>query len=384
MLDLARQYTALREEILAATTAALDAQHYVLGPPTETFEVAAAQACNTAHAVGCASGTDALWLALAAAHIGPGDAVLTTPFSFFATVSSILRAGATPVLADIDPFTFNLSPASAARVLNQLPATHPGLRPRAILPVHLFGQCADMDALGDLAGPRELALVEDAAQAFGATWRGRPAGSLGVAAAFSFYPTKNLSAAGDAGLVTSNSDEVAERARMLRTHGMRRRYTHDEVGWNARLDGIQAAVLSVKLPHLPAWNRRRAQLAARYDALLRAACPVAPPGSTEPGDGIVLPCTDPRAGHVFHQYVIRATRRDALREHLARLGVASEIYYPTPLHQQPALKHLFVGARLPESERACREVLALPLFPELREEEQDRVVEAISSFFGTA
>ena len=381
MLDLARQYSALREQILAATAAALDAQHFVLGPPTEEFEQAAARACGSAHGVGCASGTDALWLALAAARIGPGDLVLTTPFSFFSTVSSILRAGAVPVLADIDPFTFNLSAGSTADVLHRLPSTHPGLTPRAILPVHLYGQCADMDALGALARTGELALIEDAAQAFGATWRGRPAGSLGTAAAFSFYPTKNLSAAGDAGLVTTDSETLAERARMLRTHGMRRRYTHDEIGWNARMDGIQAAVLSVKLPHLPAWTRRRSELAARYDELLRAACPVAPEGSSSTADGVVLPFTDPRAGHAFHQYVVRCGRRDEMREHLALRGVASEIYYPTPLHQQPALQHLFPGVSLPESERASREVLALPLFPELRQDEQDRVVEAVASFF---
>ena len=381
MLDLARQYSGLREEILEAVTATLDAQHLVLGPPAERFEVAAARACGSAHAVGCASGTDALWLALTAARVGPGDIVLTTPFSFFATVSSVLRAGAVPVLADIDPFTFNLSPVSTAAVLDRLPATHPGLTPRVILPVHLYGQCADIDGFTDLAEAHNLALIEDAAQAFGATWRGKPAGSLGMAAAFSFYPTKNLAAAGDAGLLTTNSDELAERARMLRTHGMRRRYTHDEVGWNARLDGIQAAVLSVKLPHLPAWNRRRSELAARYDQLLRRSCPVAPADSTSIHDGLVLPFTDPCAGHVFHQYVIRCSRRDSLREHLALNGIASEIYYPTPLHQQPALQHLFTGVSLPESERACREVLALPIFPELREEEQDRVVEAIASFY---
>ena len=381
MLDLSRQFSGLRQEILTAVTEVLDAQTLILGPAAERFEREAAQACGTIHAVGCASGTDALWLILAAARIGPGDAVLTTPFSFFATISSILRAGATPVLADIDPCTFNLSPTAVKQAIADLAHTHPGVRLRALLPVHLYGQCADMDALNALREQHDLLLLEDAAQAFGATWSGRPAGSLGDAAAFSFYPTKNLSAAGDAGLLTTSSPELAERARMLRSHGMRRRYTHDEVGWNTRLDGMQAAILSVKLRHLPAWNRRRTALADGYDQLLAATGLTAPVGSTSTRDGIVLPWVDPRAGHVFHQYVLRVPERDALREHLAFNSIASEIYYPTPLHQQPAVRDLFPVLSLPESERAAREVLALPIFPELLAEEQDRVVAAIADFF---
>lgn len=381
MLDLSRQFSGLREEILTAITEVLDAQTLILGPAAERFEREAAVACGSTDAVGCASGTDALWLSMAAARIGPGDAVLTTPFSFFATVSSILRVGATPVLADIDPQTFNLSPPAVEQAIADLAHTHPGLRLRALLPVHLYGQCADVDGLGALCRQHNLLLLEDAAQAFGATWCGRPAGSLGDAAAFSFYPTKNLSAAGDAGLLTTSSPTLAERSRMLRSHGMRRRYTHDEVGWNTRLDGMQAAILSVKLRHLSAWNRRRAELAGRYDQLLKATGLTAPAGSTCTADGLVLPWVDPRAGHVFHQYVLRVPQRDALREHLARSGIASEIYYPTPLHQQPAVRDLFPDLTLPESERATREVLALPIFPELLDEEQDRVVAAIASFF---
>ena len=381
MLDLSRQLSGLREEILAAVTDVLDTQTLILGPAAERFEQEAAHACGSAHAIGCASGTDALWLAMAAARIGPGDAVLTTPFSFFATVSSILRTGATPILADIDPCTFNLSPQAVEQAIADLAQRRPELRLRAILPVHLYGQCADIDALGCICRQHDLLLLEDAAQAFGATWCGRPAGSLGDAAAFSFYPTKNLSAAGDAGLVTTSSPELAERSRMLRSHGMRRRYIHDEVGWNTRLDGMQAAILSVKLRHLPAWNRRRADLAARYDLLLEGTGLTAPPGSTSVQDGLVLPWVDPRAGHVFHQYVLRVPRRDDLREHLALNSIASEIYYPTPLHQQPAVHDLFPGQSLPESERAAREVVALPMFPELRDDEQDRVVAVIADFF---
>ena len=382
MLDLSRQFAGLREEILAAIARVLDDQALILGPEVERFERQAAAACGVSEAIGCSSGTDALWLALAAGEIGPGDAVLTTPFSFFATVSSILRTGATPLLADIDPQTFNLSRAAAEETLRLVGRARPNLRLRAVLPVHLYGQCADMDALHEICQPRELLLIEDAAQAFGATWRGRLAGSLGDAAAFSFYPTKNLSAAGDAGLVTTNSDVLAERTRMLRAHGMRRRYYHDELGWNSRMDGIQAAVLLVKLQHLDSWNGQRVRLATRYDDLLRATGLTAPAGSISVADGLVLPFCDPRAGHVFHQYVLRVPRRDDLRQHLALAGVASEIYYPVPLHRQDALAHIgYRNSAFPESERASREVLALPMFPELRDDEQQTVVAAIAAFY---
>jgi len=382
MLDFARQYASIRGEILDAITRVCDSQAFILGPAVEAFERSAAAACSTSFAVGCASGTDALWLALAGAGIGNstgsgsvGDAVLTTPFSFFASASSIRRAGARPVFADIDPRTFNLSPESAVEVLGE-PA---GERIRAILPVHLYGQCADFDALTDLGKSRGLLLLEDAAQAFGATWQGRAAGSLGVAAAFSFYPTKNLAAMGDAGLVTTSDSKIAARMRSLRTHGMTRRYYHDEIGWNARMDAIQAAVLEVKLRYLGAWTEKRRERAAKYDELFRGAA-LASSGST--ADGIVLPWTDPRAEHVFHQYVIRAPRRDALREHLTQAGIGSEIYYPVPLHLQDALADLgYRPGDFPHAEAAAREVLALPIYPELRDGEQQAVVEAIRAFY---
>ncbi len=377
MLDLARQFLPLRQEILAAITAVCDSQHFVLGEAVAEFEQHAAATVRTAHAAGCASGTDALWLAMAAAGVGPGDAVLTTPFSFFATVSSILRCGARPVLADIDPRTFNLSPAAVEIALAQQAGA------KAVLPVHLYGQCADWDAFRELAARHGLLLIEDAAQAFGACWRDTPAGALGDAAAFSFYPTKNLSAMGDAGLVTTGSGEIDDRVRMLRAHGMRRRYVHDEVGWNSRLDSIQAAVLLVKLRHLPAWNQARRRMARRYDELLRATGLAADAGSTSTADGIVLPYTDPRATPVFHQYVLRAPDRDRLRAALAHAGIGSEVYYPVPLHLQPGLSDLgYREGQFPESERASAEVLALPIYPELREDEQDRVVEAIAGFYG--
>ncbi len=371
MLDFARQYTALRDEILNAITIVCDSQHFILGPQVTRFEQSAALCCGTAHAIGCASGTDALWLALEATGIGVGDSVVTSPFTFFATVSAILRCGATPIFADIDPETFNLCPTAVEAVLDS-PAR---AVVKAILPVHLYGQCADWNGFTTLQQqyPGHL-LIEDAAQAFGSTWNGTPAGALGDAAAFSFYPTKNLSAFGAAGLVPTQSPEFAERATMLRAHGMRRRYFHDEVGGNSRLDTLQAAILEVKLLYLPEWNRQRQVRASTYDRLFRAAG-LAP-------DLVTLPMTDPRAGHVFHQYVIRAARRDDLRAFLAARQIGTEIYYPLPLHLQKGLAFLgHTKGDFPHAEQAANEVLALPLYPELREDEQTIVVQAIADFY---
>jgi dTDP-4-amino-4,6-dideoxygalactose transaminase len=427
MLDFSRQYATLRQEVLSALTAICDSQRFILGPQVAAFEKAAAAACAARHAIGCASGTDALWLALAACGIGDStastrsanqpDAVITTPFSFFATASSILRAGARPLFADIDPRTFNLSPDSVAEVL----ASPAGKNVKAILPVHLYGQCADWDAFEKLQRDHPgLLLIEDAAQAFGASWTtpgqpSRPAGSLGDAAAFSFYPTKNLAAMGDAGLVTTSIAEIDRRARSLRTHGMTHRYFHDEVGCNSRMDDLQAAVLNVKLRHIDEWNQQRRTRAARYDQLFReanlavewsatealhsnkdsgapsiaassrwvgsaATIPSAVTPSTK--DGIVLPYTDPRATPVFHQYVILAPRRDALRGHLTAQQIGSEIYYPVPIHLQAALRDLgHKPGDFPHAERAAAEVLALPLYPELRDDEQQTVVAAIRAFY---
>jgi dTDP-4-amino-4,6-dideoxygalactose transaminase len=374
MLDFSRQYASIRNEVLAAIEDVCDSQKFILGPAVESFERAAASACNVPHAIGCGSGSDALWLSLAAAGLGAGDAVITTPFSFFASVSSILRCGSRPVLADIDPNTFNLSPKAVEETLRSLP----GANIRAVMPVHLYGQCADWDAFRDLQQRYDLLLIEDAAQAFGAAWKGDPAGSLGDMAAFSFYPTKNLSAFGEAGLITTRSEPFAERATMLRTHGMRRRYYHDEIGWNSRLDSLQAAVLEVKLRYLPLWNEQRRQIASRYDQLFHSA---GLSGATT-REGIVLPWTDPRATHVFHQYVIRAPRRDALRQFLTERQIGSEIYYPLPLHLQTSLAYLsYKPGDFPVSETAAEEVLALPMYPELRPDEQETVVEAIRAFY---
>ena len=375
MLDLKRQYAPLHEELLAALGRVLETQQFILGAEVAAFEKAGAEQLGVSHALGCSSGTDALWLALAAAEIKAGEAVLTTPFSFFASVSSILRAGATPVLADIDPVSFNLSSAAVSAVLDG----PRGAAVRAILPVHLYGQTVEWPSFARIARDRGLTMIEDAAQAWGAEWNGVKAGGLGDIAAFSFYPTKNLSAAGDAGMVTTNSDALAERVKMLRQHGMRRRYYHDELGWNTRMDGFQGAVLAVKLKYIGAWTEARRALAARYHALfVQAGLAEAGP---YPEHGVVLPRELPGARHVWHQYVIRAPRRDALREFLSARGIGSEIYYPLPLHQQEALKGLgYAEGDFPEAERAAREVLALPIFPELREDEQQIVVAAIAEF----
>jgi dTDP-4-amino-4,6-dideoxygalactose transaminase len=393
MFDLQRQYEQVRAEVLAAVGRVCASQHYILGSEVEAFERELANFCGARDAVGCASGTDALWLALAAAGVQPGDQVLTTPFSFFASASAVVRAGARPVFADIDPHTLNLDPAQVEHFL------HGSQRDklRALLPVHLYGQCADMDAFHRLAEEFRLSLIEDAAQAIGARWgnepsKARSAGSMGVAAAFSFYPTKNLSAYGEAGLVTTNSPEMADHMRRLRNHGSSRRYVHEELGWNSRLDAIQAAILRVKLKYVEGWNEARRHRAARYDRLFAEAGLASSPSaigdqqSTNdaiPGDfPIHLPYSASPAHHVFHQYVVRAYRREELREFLAARKIGTEIYYPVPLHLQPCFAYLgYHEGDFPQAERAAKEVLALPMFPELTEDEQRWVVESTADFY---
>jgi len=374
MLDLARQYATIRAEVLAAIERVCSSQHYILGEEVEAFEHELAAFCGTAHAAGCSSGTDALWLALLAAGVAPGDSVITTPFSFFASASAIVRIGSRPVFVDVDPHTLNLDPTLVEAHLRAGKST----RLRALLPVHLYGQCAPMDALQRIADEFQLALVEDAAQAIGASWNGRRAGSMGAAAAFSFYPSKNLSAYGDAGVVTTNNPDFAARMRRLRNHGSPRRYLHEELGWNSRLDALQAAVLRVKLPYVETWNRQRRERAATYDRLLTQSGLLSATGEAP----IRVLATTPQAHHVFHQYVIRARRRDDLRQFLADRKIGSEVYYPIPLHLQPVFAYLGHGeGDLPEAERAAREVLALPMFPELTEDEQQWVVESIGEFY---
>ena len=378
LLDLRRQYKGIRTEVLAAIARVCDSQSFVLGPEVEALEREIAELTGAVSAVGCASGTEALWLALVAAGVKPGDSVITTAFSFFASASAIVRAGATPVFVDADPGTLNLD---AALVDRRLRKKRPG-NLRAILPVHLYGQCADMDAFDPVAREFGVAIVEDAAQAIGAEWSGRGAGSLGVTAAFSFYPTKNLSAYGDAGIVTTTRPEMAEHMRRLRNHGSPRRYYHDEFGWNGRMDAIQAAVLRVKLAHIADWNQRRRQHAATYDQLFAGAGLTSSQASSHRGAPVCLLSRSPQAKHVFHQYVIRAQRRDDLRKFLADRKIGSEIYYPLPLHLQPAFSYLGLKAGdLPVAEQAAREVLALPMFPELTEAEIKSVVESIAEFY---
>jgi dTDP-4-amino-4,6-dideoxygalactose transaminase len=382
LLDLRRQYASIRDDVLAAIARVCDSQSFVLGPEVEALEREISALTGATAAVGCASGTEALWLALVAAGVRPGDSVITTAFSFFASASAIVRAGATPVLMDVDPETLNLDPALVEkRLRNRRPESA-----RAILPVHLYGQCADMDAFDRIAAEHRLAIVEDAAQAIGAEWRGRGAGSLGVTAAFSFYPTKNLSAYGDAGIVTTTRPEMAEHMRRLRNHGMPRRYCHEEFGWNGRMDAIQAAVLRVKLGHLEGWNEKRRQHAATYGRLSAEAGLTSGQASShisgQRSAPVGLLAQSPQAKHVFHQYVIRAQRRDELRKFLSERKVGTEIYYPLPLHLQSVFGYLGLKAGdLPVAERAAQEVLALPMFPELTEAEIRWVVESIAEFY---
>jgi dTDP-4-amino-4,6-dideoxygalactose transaminase len=378
MLDLRRQYQALQKEVLSAIERICASQQYILGPEVEALEREVANFCGVREAIGCASGTDALWLALAAAGVQPGDQVLTTPFSFFASASAIVRAGARPVFIDIDPSTFNLDPAQVESFLRS--ARRDKLR--ALLPVHLYGQCANMDRLRQLAEEFHLALIEDAAQAIGARWGNRSAGSMGVSAAFSFYPTKNLSAYGDAGLVTTNNPEMAAHMRRLRNHGSPQRYVHEEFGWNCRLDAIQAAILRVKLKHIEEWNNDRRAHAVRYDRLFQKAGLVSGAAQPEGTEPIQLPFTSTPAHHVFHLYVVRAYRRDELREFLTARKIGTEIYYPIPLHLQPCFVYLgYREGDFPEAEHAAKDVLALPMFPELTEDEQQWVVKSIADFY---
>ena len=374
LLDLRRQYATIREEVLNAIARVCDSQGFILGPEVEAFEREVLAFTGAADAVGCASGTEALWLALVASGVKPGNAVITTAFSFFASASAIVRAGARPILLDVDPGSLNLDPTPVEQRLRARSTE----TIRAVLPVHLYGQCADMDAFSRLAEEFQVAIVEDAAQAIGAAWDGRPAGSLGIAAAFSFYPTKNLSAYGDAGMVTTTQPEMAAHMRRLRNHGSPRRYYHDELGWNGRMDAIQAAVLRVKLTHIEHWNESRRRHAATYDRLLAEAGLL----STDASTPVRALARHPKAWHVFHQYVIRAQRRDDLRAFLSSRKIGTEIYYPLPLHLQPVFSELGLRAGdLPVAELAAKEVLALPMFPELTEAEIRWVVESIADFY---
>lgn len=378
MLDLARQYAEVGQHVQEAIAKVCASQQFVLGEAVKGFEADSANYLGVKDAIGCASGTDAIWLALAAAGIGPGDEVITSSFSFFATASAITRAGAKPVFADVDPETLNLDPMAVERRIRDTFSS----RFKGIMPVHLYGQCADMDEFSRIAQTHKFCLVEDAAQAFGSAWRGKRAGGLSHAAAFSFYPTKNLSCYGDGGLVTTNDEKIAERVRLLRNHGSAQRYYHQELGWNSRLDSIQAAVLNVKLGFIDQWNTKRAERATAYDILLKGTGLVGSKGPLSSSSPLRLLGRNNKSSHIFHQYVIRCERRDDLREFLKQRNIGSDVYYPVPIHMQQCFAYLGYGeGSLPETERAAKEVLALPMFPELTRDEQATVVDAIAEFY---
>ncbi|HSC77106.1 MAG TPA: DegT/DnrJ/EryC1/StrS family aminotransferase [Candidatus Acidoferrales bacterium] len=382
-LDLRAQYTALKPEIEAALARVLASQRFILGPEGEALERELADYCGVPHAIGCASGSDALLLALVTLGVTHEHDVLTVPFTFFATAGAVARLGARAVFVDIEPRTFNLDPE---KLRAHLRAMDSGTRRRcrALIPVHLFGQPADMDAINEIAAEFDLPVIEDAAQAIGADYKGRRVGSLGRVGCFSFYPTKNLGAFGDAGLVTATDSTLAGRLRAMSRHGCTHdKYHHDHVGWNARLDELQATVLRVKFRHLEDWNRARIAAADRYDQLFVEAG-LADSKKTHPNEKhpVVIPYRASGRRHVFHQYVIRAHDRDALKKFLTEEGVGTEVYYPLPLHLQSCF-HAWGGHEgdFPEAERAAREVLALPIYPELTPDQQSYVADRIAAFY---
>jgi dTDP-4-amino-4,6-dideoxygalactose transaminase len=373
LLDLQAQYRPIRDEILAAMTRVADSQRFIMGPEIDALEQELAALLGIRHAITVSSGTDALLLALMALDIKAGDEVITPTYSFFATAGCVSRLGARPVLVDIDPVTFNIDPAHAIAAITP--------RTKAMMPVHLFGQSADLDPIVDAANRAGVPIVEDAAQAIGATYHGRPVGGIGAFGCFSFFPSKNLGAFGDAGLVTTNDDALAERARLLRTHGMRPRYYHHVVGANFRMDALQAAVLRVKAPHLAAWTDARRANAATYRELFSAAGLHRAPPLRGQTPGLTLPVEAPACRHIYNQFVIRTTERDALKRHLDAEGIGNEIYYPVPFHVQPCFADLgYAAGAFPHAERAAAESLAIPIYGELTRGQQERVVSAIGSF----
>jgi dTDP-4-amino-4,6-dideoxygalactose transaminase len=363
-LDLKAQFATIRSEILDAVTHTLDSQHFILGPEVEALEKAISVLTGCSHAIGCASGSDALILALLALEIDRADEVITTPFTFVASAGSIARVGAKPVFVDIDPVTFNINPQAIEKAITP--------RTKAIMPVHLFGLSADMNAIHEIAAAHRLSVIEDAAQAIGARYEGRAVGSLGQLGCFSFFPSKNLGGAGDGGMITTNDAKLADRLRVLRVHGARTKYEYEMLGMNSRLDALQAAILRVKLRHLDRWAVARRNNAQRYRELFR---------EFRLESMITSPVASARLSHVYNQFTIRVKDRDALREHLQDRGIPTEIYYPKPLHLQKAFAYLgHKKGDFPASESACLEVMSLPIYPELTEEQQRSVVAAITDF----
>jgi len=365
LVDLKAQYRAIQAEVDAAIQRVMDSQQFILGPEVENFEKEVAEYCGTRFAVACASGSDALLLALMALEAGPGDEIVTTPFTFVATAGSVARLGARPVFVDIDPGTYNIDPRRLEAAITS--------KTKAIIPVHLFGMSADMDTIMKIADQRNIPVIEDAAQAIGATYAGKPVGRIGLCGCFSFFPSKNLGGAGDGGMLTTNDDAFADKLRLLHLHGGHTKYVYELIGMNSRLDALQAAILRVKLQHLDSWSEGRRRKAARYDELF-----------TKLGleHEIRLPKVHAKCSHIYNQYVIRAARRDELKAFLRDCGVPSDIYYPLPLHLQRAFAYLgYKRGDFPESEAASEQVLALPVFPEMTDDQQNLVVESIAAFY---
>lgn len=368
LLDLKAQHATIRDEVLAAIMPIVDGQTFILGEPVERFEAEVAALSGTRHAIGCANGTDAIVLALRALDIGQGDAVVTTPFTFFATAGTVHNVAARPVFADIDPDTFNISVAAAVEATSSTPST------RAVIAVDLFGQMAPMDELRE-ALPAGTPIIEDAAQSIGARrlvggeWR--RAGELGTIGTFSFFPSKNLGGYGDGGMLVTQDDALAARLKRLRTHGSVKTYFHEEVGYNSRLDALQAAVLAAKLPHLESWSAARRHNAALYNTAFADL------------DGIRTPVVDIKNESIYNQYTLRAQRRDELQAFLKDRGIGSAVYYPLPLHLQPCFAYLgYKEGDFPESERAAREAISIPVFPELTDSQRDEVISAVRAFYG--
>lgn len=367
LLDLPAQYATIRDEVRAAIDRVFESQQFVLGAEVQALEEEIARYSQTKFAIGCASGSDALSLALMSCNVSAGDEVITTPFSFFATASAITRLGARPVFVDVDEQTYNIRPSLVADAITE--------RTKAIVPVHIYGQCAEMDPLIDLGQSRGIPIIEDAAQAIGAEDRGRRAGAMGTIGCFSFYPSKNLGGAGDGGMLVTSDLDHARRLHMLRVHGEKTKYQHEVVGLNSRLDALQAAVLRVKLPHLEEWTTRRQRNAQQYELMF---------GDAGLSGKIDLPFVRTGARHIFHQFVIRVRdgRRDALREHLRARGVGTDVYYPVPLHLQECFAYLgYQKGDFPIAEQSANETLALPVYPELTDEQQDYVVSSVRAFF---
>jgi len=385
LLDLRAQYETIKDRVKPVIDEIFETQRFVLGAHGAALEEEIARYCGVPYAIGVASGTDALLLSLKALGIGQGDAVITTPFTFFATAGAIVNLGARPIFVDIEATGFQIDPEALSSFLETECNYNTAVRAtvhkvsnltiRAVLPVHLYGQCANMDEILAIAGRFNLPVVEDACQAIGADYNGKKAGALGAMGCFSFFPSKNLGGAGDGGMVTTADKDLADRVRLLRGHGAHHRYYHDIVGFNSRLDEVQAAMLRIKLPHLDGWSEARRKHAGKYAEAFRSAGLL---------DSVTPPVTMPGCSHIFHQYVIRAKQRDELQAFLKEAGVGCEVYYPVSLHEQVCFRNLgYTPEDLPRSSAAAREVLALPVYPELTDEQRGYVVDRIAAFYGS-